>query len=164
MQEMENGRIFHGTGPRNHLSHLRNFRCNKDRHIREKQSNKVVTLSLMLPELAGINITQLHHIFRRKTDQLMRPMRVIFHNIGERSGLNGFWMRSLKVIALEIAVIGDLPVRAMNDAVAHISPIIHPLGGYVVHHLSEVGPDIDIALWIQNREDQSTFLMARERH
>ena len=78
----------------------------------------------------------------------MRAMCVVLHHVSKRSGLNGLGVRSLEVIALEIAVIGNLPIGPMDNAVTDIGPLVHALLRHVVHHGAEVGANIDITVGI----------------
>ena len=164
MQKVQNGGVFHRARARDHLCHLRDFRRNEDRHVREEQPNKVKTLGFMLPEFVPVDVIQLQHVLCSKPYQLMRPVRVVLHHIRKRSGLDGLGVGGLEVVALQIAVISNLPIGPMDDAVADIRPLVHALLRHIVHHGTQVGANIDVTLGIQNGEDQSTLFMAGELH
>ena len=94
----------------------------------------------------------------------MRAVCVVLHHVSKRSGLNGLGVRGLEVITLQIAVIGNLPIGPVDNAVTDIGPLVHTLLRHVVHHGAEVGTNIDITVGIQHSEDQSTLLVTGELH
>ena len=164
MKKVQNGSVFHRTWARDHLCHLRDFLRDEDRHVREEQPDEVKTIGFMLPELVPVDVAQLQHVLCSKPYQLMRPVCVVLHHVGKRSGFDGLGVGGLEVVTLQIAVISHFPVGPMNDAMTHIGPLVHALLRHIVHHGTEVGANINIALGIQHRENQSALFVAGELH
>ena len=54
---MQNSRVFHRSGAGDHLRYLRDFRRDKDRHVREEQPDKIIAFGFVLPELVPIDFT-----------------------------------------------------------------------------------------------------------
>ncbi|MNE82751.1 hypothetical protein D3C80_1795000 [compost metagenome] len=134
MDIVQDGGVLARRRPRNQLRDLGDFRRHEYRAIGKEGAYEVIAIVFVLVPLLRRYILELAHAALREADHQVRAMGVELHDVGVGALIDGLGVCGSEVIAFQIAVVRDFPVRSVYDPAAAVVPILEAERRDVIHH------------------------------
>ena len=126
------------------MRHLRDFGRDEGGDVGEHDPHEIETIVfLCAPRFARHILQCFGDAVVRKADALVRAEAFVMHAVRWRARKDRFGVERGEVITFEIAIVGDLPVRAMDRAAAHVSPLAEIERVKIIKEAPEIGIDIN---------------------